>query len=168
VRFRLDTLYLARFALPDMIRISLRGEDGKPFVLFSLPVMLEYGYCLPPLLSNSQGEVFVTREVFEKALREHLETGIMDARGADYSLNRHVRIRVPSREEGLRAAKARQGSGWPLLPLERAIHNDIESLLRAYVPACDIYPEEYVVDLADEKPYYEVSLTVRLTNASPL
>jgi hypothetical protein len=165
VRFRLDTLHLARFTLPDAIRIRLRGEDGKPFQLLSLPVMVEYGYCLPPLLSNSQGEVLVTHEVFEKALRDHLGAGIMDARGADYSLNRHVRIRVPSREEGLRAAKARQGSGWPLLPLEQAIHNDIESLIRAYVPACDVYHEEYLVDLADEKPYYDVILTVRLKNA---
>src|SRR5687767_14303487 len=76
--FVLDVIHLARYQLPDIIQIQLQNIDGTPFTRFPIPVMVDYGYKLPPLQSDSLGRVLIKREMFSKAQRDEVSTGIMD------------------------------------------------------------------------------------------
>jgi len=159
--FKLDVIHLARFQLPQTIHISLLNSEGTPFTNFSVPIMIEYGFRLPPLKSNSFGEVTVTRELFLKAQRDEISTGIMDHKG-DYSLNRFVRIKVLGRTEASKLAEMRKNSGWSILDLEKELYGKMESLLSAYLPDGDVIPTSAMIDLLRVKDVVELALTVTI------
>lgn len=102
--FNLDVVNLARFQLPKIIHIRLLNSEGTAFTKFSVPIMIEYGYHLPPLRSDSFGKVTVTQEMFLKAQQDEISSGIMDHKG-DYSLNRFARIKVLGRSEASKLAE---------------------------------------------------------------
>src|SRR5512144_1381896 len=109
--FKLDTVHLARYKLPRIIHIQLQNADGAPFTRFAVPVMVAYGYHLPPLLSNRHGQVTITKEMFLKAERDEISTGIMDHKG-DYYLNRFISIRILGKDQASKASNARANSPW--------------------------------------------------------
>jgi hypothetical protein len=132
--YLLDIKHPARYELPSIIRIQFHDSRGDPFAEFRVPVMVEYGYHLPPLLSNSQGQTIITREMFRKAQRDEISTGIMDHKD-DFALNRFVRIKVPARMEAIKVAEARSGSGWPILDFEKELYGNLPPLLQPMCPA---------------------------------
>jgi hypothetical protein len=144
----LKTEYLAHFELPDSIHIQLREASGEPFTRFSVPVIVQYGYELPPLRTDAQGQVLVTKEMFLSVQAEELGAGLMDNKG-DYSLNRFVRIRIPNRSQALKMAAARASWGLPLYPSEKELYRNMRILTAAYVPSEDILPFMVLVDLLD-------------------
>jgi len=83
--FVLNTDSLPHFELPETIRIIL------PKKMSHIRVIVEYGYRLPPLKSNSDGQIIVTRAMFEKAQNDAQRDR------ADYSLGRFVTINIPSK-----------------------------------------------------------------------
>jgi hypothetical protein len=157
--YELGIEHLARYELPAAIRVQLRDNHGEPFTKFAISVIVDYGYALPPLRPNSQGQVFVTKQMFLKAERDQMLTGIMDHKG-DYSLNRFVRIRVPGQREALALSKARSSSGWPILHFEKELYGDMPSLIAAYIPSQDLTPIETTVDLAQRLDLVDLDVTI--------
>jgi len=160
LEFKLDVVHLARNQLPNTIRIQLRDTDGNPFTRFSVPVLVGYGYQFPPLRSDKRGQVLITKNMFMKAQRDEVATGIMDHRG-DYSLNRFIHIRVPQQSEAIAISKARLGSQWHILDFEKELYGDMNSLIAAYVPEQDIVPVEISVDLSKADNDVELELLVK-------
>ncbi len=157
--FVLDIVHLARYQLPNMIRIQLRKTDGTAFTEPSVPVIVDYGYQLPPLRSDSSGQVLITREMFSKAERDEISTGIMDHKG-DYSLGRYIRVRILARSDAIAASKARATSGWPILDFERELYSDLNLLVAAYVSNEDIAPVEAIIDLSRGPSTVDLEITI--------
>jgi len=157
--FALDVVHLAHYQLPNIIRIQLQNIDGTPFIRFSIPVIVDYGYKFPPLQSDSLGQVLIKREMFSKAQRDEISTGMMDYRG-DYSLNRFIRIKVLGRSDAIEVSNARIKSGWPILDFEKELYTDMPSLIAAYVPIEDIVPVEANIDIAKEKDVVDLDLII--------
>jgi hypothetical protein len=157
--FKLDVVHLARYKLPSIIRIQLQSTDGTPFIRFAVPVMVEYGYHLPPLLSNRDGQITITKEMFVKAERDEISTGIMDHKG-DYSLNRFIHLRILGKNQSIRASNARANSPWPILPFEKELYSNMRSLAAAYILAEDIIPIEMNVDLSKANDMVNLEMRV--------
>ena len=155
--FKLDIDHLARYNLPSLIRIQLVSVDGAPFTKFSVPVLIQYGYSLPPIQSNLTGQLLVTREMFSKAHEDHISTGTMDHKG-DYSLKRYIEIYVPSRNDAITISKQRDNSGWPILSFEQELYSDMPSLLAAYIPKEEIEPVSTKIDLFNKKDTVELEM----------
>jgi hypothetical protein len=163
--FAADAELLARFNLPRFIRVRLCGADGKAFTDFPVPVFVDYGYRLPPLLTDRQGELTISSNTFAKAKRDEVATGLMDHKG-DYALNRYVRIIIRSRAQALAVAKDRAASGWPATAFEEELYGNLEALCAAHVPPQEITPTEAIIDLAEGKTIVERSLLV-IKGAAP-
>jgi len=157
--FRLDVAHLARYELPSIIRIQLQNADGTPFTRFVVPVMVEYGYGLPPLHSNLDGQVTITKEMFLKAKEDEISTGIMDHKG-NYSLNRFIRIRILGKNQSIAASNARSNSPWHILPFEKELYGNMRSLAAAYIPDEDIIPAELNLDLSKVEDVVNLEMTV--------
>ena len=145
--FKLDVAHLARYQLPSTIRIQLRDVEGNPFTRYSVPVLVSYGYQFPPLRSDQQGQILITKEMFMKAQQDEVSTGIMDHRG-DYALNRFIHLKVPERTEASKLSKARSSSGWPILAFEKELYSDMATLAAAYLLEENIAPAEISVYLS--------------------
>lgn len=158
--FKLDTKHLAHYQLPNVIHIQLQDINEQPFTRFSVPVLVSYGYEFPPLRSNPEGQILITKEMFLKAQRDEVSTGIMDHKG-DYSLNRFIQIKIPGRSEAVALANSRLGSQWPILDFEKELYNNIDSLGAAYVPEEDVVPVETVVDLSKTNGVVTLELIVK-------
>jgi hypothetical protein len=158
--FKLDVAHLARYQLPNTIRIQLRDVQGNPFTQSSVAVFVSYGYRLPPLRSDQHGQVLLTKEMFEKAWQDEVSTGLMDHRGGDYSLNRFIHVKVPERNEASKLSNARAGSGWPILAFERELYGDMASLVAAYIPEENIVPVELNIDLSKANEIVDVELGI--------
>jgi hypothetical protein len=156
-------VHLARYELPSIIRIQLINPDGTPFTRFSIPVMVNYGYRLPPLRSNSNGQILITKEMFLKAQRDEISTGIMDHKG-DYSLNRFVRIGILEKNESIAASNARSKSQWQILDFEKELYSNMKSLASAYISDENIVPVEKNVDLSKATDVYDLELIVQCKN----
>jgi hypothetical protein len=143
--YPLLTEYLARFDLPDSIHLQFREPSGKAFTRFSVPVLVQYGYDLPPLRSDASGQLLIDKAMFLRAQSDEINHAAMDHKG-DYSLNRHVRIMVPNRSQGRKLADARMSYGSYLFPYEKELYRNMRALA-AYVPAADIVPFVILVDL---------------------
>ena len=163
----IDTDFLARFQLPEIIRIQLLTPEGTPFTSFPVPVMIDYGYQLPPLLTDSAGQLVISRDMFAKAQRDEISTGIMDHRG-DYSLRRYILCKIPSESDARAASKARATSGWPILDFERELYGDFERLLDAYIPPSAVTRAESTIDLAEEKDVVNLGLIIKLKNEAAI
>jgi hypothetical protein len=157
--FKLDVVHLARYQLPNTIRIQLREVDGNPFTRFSVPILVSYGYRLPPLRSNQQGQILITKEMFRKSQQDEVSTGIMDHRGDD-SLNRFIHIKVPEQSEAVKISTARSGSPWPILDFEQELYGDMDTLAAAYIPEENIVPVEISVDLSQAKDIVDLELEI--------
>jgi hypothetical protein len=158
--FKLDIVHLAHYELPSIIRIQLKNPNGTPFTRFSVPVMVNYGYRLPPLRSNSNGLVLITKEMFLKAQRDEISTGIMDYKG-DYSLNRFIHIGILGHNESIAAANARSNSGWPILDFEKELYSDFGSLVAAYLLDENIAPADTNIDISQPKDIVELELIIK-------
>lgn len=159
--FMPDTAHLAKFTLPDSLTVELRTSDGHLFTGHHIPVVAEYGYLLPPLLTSGEGRLELTKEMFQRAEKEQLDAGLMDRKG-DYSLNRYVRLRIMSGDEGREAGRLRLASGWPPTDFEKAFYGSIESLADAYVSEVKVKASETRVDLAFAVDHAIAILTVAL------
>lgn len=157
--FRLDIVHLARYKLPSIIHIQLKNADGTPFTHFAVPVMIAYGYHLPPLLSNRHGQIKVTKEMFLKAEQDEISTGIMDHKG-DYSLNRFIGIRILGKNQASEASNARSNSPWHILPFEKELYGNMRTLVAAYLPEEDIIPVAKIVDLSKSRDIVNLDITV--------
>lgn len=155
--FKLDIIHLARFQLPYKIRIQLRNSDGSSFTKFSVPVMIQYGFSLPPLLSDSLGRLLITREMFDKAQADEISTGLMDHKG-DYSLVRYINISIPSINDAKKLSEQRANSGWPILSFEQELYGDMSNLLASYIPEEDIEPVSTKIDLSKENDAVELEI----------
>jgi hypothetical protein len=158
--FKPDTQNLAHYNLPDAIKIQLVSKEGAPFIDFSVPVMVDYGYYVPPILSDKTGRVVITGEVLFEAKREYISTGIMDYKYDDYSLNRFVIIRINDKKEASQISKKRLGSGWPISNLEKKLYHNMDKLAAAFIPLEDIVPVEKFIDLSQEKHPAELEITI--------
>jgi hypothetical protein len=159
--FKLDVVHLARYRLPNLIRLQLENTDGTPFTRFAVPVMVEYGYRLPPLRTNAHGQIMITKQMFLKAQYDEISTGIMDHKG-DYSLTRYIRIRILGKNEADARSKARSNSPYPILSLEKELYGDMRSLAAAYIPEEDILPIEIDVDLSKANDVVNLEMPVSL------
>ena len=157
--FKLEVAHLAHYQLPSTIRIQLRDGEGNPFTRSSIPVLVSYGYQLPPLRSDPQGQVLITKEMFMKAQHDEVSTGIMDHHG-DYSLNRFVHIKVLEQSEASKISNARSSSGWPILNFEQELYGDLATLAAAYLPEERIAPVEISVDLSQVNEMVDVELKI--------
>lgn len=157
--FTLDIEHLAHFLLPMELEVQVRHSSGA--AVPDCPVLISYGYDLPPLRTNSQGSISVLRQAFEKSQADEVSTGLMDHKG-DYSLGRFVRIRVPSRQEAIRLSHGRRHSGWPILAFERELYRNLESLLMAYVPPLECPNTERELDLATVRPNQRITVQLQL------
>ena len=157
--FRLDVVHLAHYELPRSIHVQLQNIDGTPFTRFAVPVMVEYGYRLPPLLSNAAGQIMITKEMFLKAEQDEISTGIMDHKG-DYLLNRFIRIRILGKDQSTAASNARSNSPWHILPFEKELYGNMRSLVTAYIPDEDIIPTEMNVDLSKANDVVNLEMRV--------
>lgn len=155
--FKLDVIHLAHYQLPNVIRIQLYDVERNPFTRFSVPVMVNYGYEFPPLRSNKDGQIIITKEMFMKAQRDEISTGIMDYRG-DYSLNRFIHIKLLDRGQSFVASNSRKHSQWQILDFEKELYGNMRSLVAAYLPEKDIVPTETSIDLA--KASDEINLDI--------
>ena len=157
--YMLDVEHLARYELPTAIHIQFRDRQGEPFTKFPFSVIIDYGYRLPPLRPNGQGQLLITKKMFLGAERDEILTGIMDHKG-DYALSRFIRIRVPGLREALELSKARSSSPWPILDFEKELWGDMPSLIAAYIPSQDVVPMESTVDLAQHSDLVSLELVV--------
>lgn len=112
LRHRLGTEHLAHFALPEIVAVSLKDQLAQSVQLPNVVISIEYGYSLPPLQTDRNGQLSITRDMFEKAEHDEVSTGLQDHKG-DYSLNRYIRVAVLSPGELKHLAEARESSGWP-------------------------------------------------------
>lgn len=87
----LDVKELAHFKLPNSIRIMLVDKNGKSACLSKATIEVEYGYKLPILQTSEKGTLIITKDIFEKAMSDEINSGLMDHKG-DYSLNRYITI----------------------------------------------------------------------------
>jgi hypothetical protein len=158
--FKLDVVHLVRYQLPNTIRVQLRDVQGNPFTHSSVPVLVSYGYQLPPLRSDEHGQILITKEMFMKAWQDEVSTGLMDLRG-DYSLNRFIHLKVPESSEASKLSKARSGSGWPILDFERELYGDMASLTAAYLPEDNLAPIEMSIDLSKANEIVDVELEIK-------
>jgi hypothetical protein len=151
---------LARFQLPNIIHIQLLTPEGVPFTQIPVPLMIKYGYQLPPLWTNSSGQLRVKRKMFSKAEHDEISTGLMDHRGT-YELNRYIQCRVLSQADARAAAEARVGSGWPILSFEKELYGDLTTLFDAYIPTKSISPVDSTIDLAEGRDVVRLALTIK-------
>ena len=158
--FSLDTAHLAHFTLPNAVRIRLVDRSGSPARIPDVAVVVSYGYTLPPLLTDNNGCLSVTSEMFDKAQAEAISTGLMD-RG-DYSLARFITIDVLSADELAAMGHARSQSGWQVLPFEQELYGDLDGLCRVYVQNANgsVMPAKVQVDLAQAQDPVDVQLCV--------
>jgi hypothetical protein len=89
--YTLDVGELAHFKLPNSIRIILIDKNGNSACLSKVTIEVEYGYKLPLLQTGEKGTLIITKDIFEKAMSDEINSGLMDHKG-DYSLNRYVTI----------------------------------------------------------------------------
>lgn len=161
--FKLDIVHLVRYELPSIIRIQLQNPDGTPFTRFAVPVMVNYGYQFPPLRSNPNGQILISKEMFKKARLDETSTGIMDYKG-DYSLNRFIRIEILERSKAVKASNARSNSQWQILDFEKEVYGNMKSLIAAYIPDEDIISVEASIDLSKVSNVYDLELKVQCKN----
>jgi hypothetical protein len=130
VRFLLDIEHLAHFELPEIVKIRLIGTDKNPD-LADIVITINYGYDLPPLKTNKDGVLVITKEMFKKAERDEISTGLMDHRG-DYSLNRFIEVQLHTNQELSQQGDARKNSGWPILTFESELYGSLDNLINVY------------------------------------
>jgi hypothetical protein len=114
----------------------------------SIPIMIEYGYQLPPLHTDSMGQLIIHHEMMLEALNDDMSAGIMEHRYDDYSLNRYIIVRILSIQEATVKALARKNSGWSIMKLEKKLYENMEKLLTAYIPPINIASKVYFIDLS--------------------
>jgi hypothetical protein len=164
--FRADDATLARFEIPPQMRIMVRTVEGKAWMA-GRPVLLASrgDLVLPPLRTNSDGEFVLTRQMFSEAVDDAANAAIMDFKN-DYRLVRYLEVKVLSKSEGRRLAKARGESGWPIQRQEAEMYRTLPALLDAFVPsdAPDVQACMSLIDL--ERPAIEIELRVQLGDAA--
>jgi hypothetical protein len=106
----LEVDHVARFDLPERIHIEIQEEDGSQWAGPPMPVLLRRGYWLPPLRTDENGRLDVTREMIERAEQDEVSTGLMDHRG-NYAMVPQMEMHVPSMAEGLTMAAERRVNG---------------------------------------------------------
>lgn len=127
--FVLDVIHLAKFQLPDEIRIQfIKREIFKQYS--NIAVFAYYGYRVGPIYSNTNGQVIITKDIFIKEENDYRNIGIMDVKG-DFSLNRFIKIVMPTQEELENLITKRVSSGWPFTDFEISLYGDIESYVMA-------------------------------------
>lgn len=156
----LDAVNLVRYKLPEILTIRLFAVDGNPFLKFRVPVLVRYGFSLPPLLTDVAARVMVTMDMMLKAMNDEISANI--AGKHDYSTNRYITIEIPDHAQAIEMAKKRNNSGLSIRPYEKELHGDIYTLCAAYVPEEDIVAVTTLIDLATEETEINVSLTVRI------
>ena len=159
--FVLDIDHIARFEFPELLAIRVVESDGRDWQGPALPVLVRRGCRLPPLRSDGNGCVSVSREMYERATQEWVATDLMGAKG-DYSCERFIEVQVPTISEGIAIASQRGKSGWPISPLEQSLYGDRESLLQAYaLPLeADVGSAQTTIDLATSAPTFHVTISV--------
>ncbi len=152
---------MARFSLPARLKIQLLDSDGTPFTRFPVPVIVSYGYLFPPLLSDTLGQIVITKEMFAKAESDTRNADLMGTRWNEYSLARFVRVRILDRDQGLKMAQARSSSRWPISAYEKELYHTLPALLAAYVPQAEISGEEVLADLEPPRDDLDIHMLVR-------
>jgi hypothetical protein len=164
--FTLETRNLVHYEIPNTIEIQLLDEIGKPFTEFPVPIMVDYGYYIPPPRSErTTGRAIITHELILEAQRGHFSAGIMDAKYDDYTLNRYLIIRILNQKQASQKAKARLTSGWPITDLEKRLYRDMDNLIMNFIPLRDIMPVEKFIDLGQKNEAVKLDITIiRLSN----
>ncbi len=154
----LKPFHLVRYRLPKFITIRVFDDVGSPFRKFPVPVLVNYGFPLPPLLTDVAARVMVTTDMILKARNDALSTDIMGKR--DYAANRYIIVVVPDRAQGTELAKTRKSSGLSIRPYEKELYGDLYTLCAAYVPVEDVMPVKAFIDLATEETEINLPLTI--------
>ena len=137
-------------------------STGAALSLPNVVVLLERGYSLPPLVTDSCGSLAVTADMFEKALSDEVSTGLMDHKG-DYSLNRYVTVSVPTSDALQAQRQGRERSGWPILEFESELYGDIGTMLELLTSNnnAGLIPASVRVDLAEGRDVVDVCVCVK-------
>ena len=164
--FRADEATLARFEVPSQVKIVVLTTTGTVWRT-SRPVLLASRgrLDLPPLRTNIDGEVVLTRQMFSDAVANTANAAIMDFHD-DYRLVRYLEVRPLSKAEGGRLAAARAQSGWSIQPQEREMYGTLPALLEGFAPsdAPDVEGAAVLIDL--EQPPTRVELRVELSGGA--
>jgi hypothetical protein len=158
--FMLDPQDLVHYHLPKIIEIQVITNEGLPFTEFAVPILVDYGYCTPPLKTDEKGHIVITQELLLEAKQEEISGDIMGSKYNDYSLNRYLILRVLSQKIGSQKASARMNSGWPLSDQEKRIYGNMEKLVEAFKPSEEIAFVEKFVDLSQENEHIVLDITI--------
>ena len=162
--FKLDVVHLARYRFPQIIEIHLVNEEGRPFTDFQVPVFIDYGYYVPPLLPDADGRIVITKEIMEQAKNDHRSTGIMDYKYDDYSLNRFIALSILGEKESSEKAKGRFQSGWPITSLEKQLYGEMKQVALAYGNYQGVRPLRMTIDLSEDRDIVTIDIPIIIFN----
>jgi hypothetical protein len=161
--FLADDAALPRFEIPTQVAVAVRTVDGKPWTAGGLVFLASRGgLSLPPLRVNLDGEIVLTRHMFDTAVADTANAALMDFHD-DYRLVRYLEVRAVGKPEGQRLAEARRQSGWPIQPQEAEMYGTMAGLLEAFVSgdAHDGQGASCLIDLEHPPTSVELRVPVR-------
>lgn len=161
-RYLLDTEHLAHFTLPERLTVFLKDQLGQSVQIPNVVVSVEYGYNIPPLQTDGNGRLIVSKDVFEKTEQDEMSSGLQDHKG-DYSLNRYIRVAVLTPAELKHMAKARKAGGWPILEFEKELYASLRAMLEVlrHNNNSEVNPAHTLIDLHNQEDSVTVDLVVR-------
>ena len=161
--FTIDTEHLAQFELPEAIEIKVLDENE--LAISNVIIFVSYGYFLPPLRTNENGFCTLTKEMFVKSEQDEISTGLMDHKG-DYSLNRYIKIQVPTQTQISDYVMRRKNSGWSLLPFEAEYFQDFNSFAEICSHSNQFITEPVTkrIDIENVNKSIQLTITVKCRN----
>jgi hypothetical protein len=99
----LDVNHIAKYELPDVVRISIENQNGVELPHEQIEV--EYNYPILKMQTDSKGRTIVTGDMIRKGLSDYISSyGIMDYKG-DYACQRYIYLHVGSVKKSIDLSK---------------------------------------------------------------
>ena len=118
--------------------------------------MVEYGYQFPPLKTDTEGKIIIWKEMFYKAQADDQKDK------AEYNLCRFISINIFTKNKLKKIADNRKNSGWPILPFEKELYDNIDNLMNAYTLNNNFQTVDHCfkIDLEKNKKEIDLSITI--------
>jgi hypothetical protein len=151
-----DIMHVMNYDPPELIHIQLIDASGFPYNKFPVPITIYYGAALPPLLSDSSGQLIITREFLLEALQDDTTSGIR----YNYKVIPFMIVGINSLASAIPARDRRIETHKSISKFEQKLYPNIETLLQAYLPVEDLVSVSEWIYL--DKPRDRVKLKLPL------
>jgi hypothetical protein len=151
-----DIMHVMNYGPPELIHIQLIDASGFPYNKIPVPITIYYGDALPPLHSDSSGQLTITREFLLDALQDDTTSGIR----YNYNAIPFMIVGINSLASAIPARDRRIKTHKSISKFEQKLYPNIEILLQAYLPTEDLVSVSEWIYLDKPKDRVELKLPV--------